>query len=142
MTTTMTHAELGKLSNLPRGREMIVSKKISFDAAHYLPNYAGKCSQMHGHHWVVELGVKGFVGEDGMVIDFTTLKNFLSQIKANLDHYLLNDTIPNPTAENVALYIKVKYYQQDWGFKEVQLAFIKVWETEDSCCTLEVPSKI
>ncbi len=28
--------------------------KFSFDAAHYLPNYIGKCRDMHGHTWAVD----------------------------------------------------------------------------------------
>ena len=56
---------------------MIVSKRVSFDAAHFLPGYVGKCSQMHGHHWIVELAVAGEVNlETGMVIDFIELSRF------------------------------------------------------------------
>ena len=112
---------------------MIVAKSIEFDAAHFLPNYPGKCVNMHGHRFLIELGVSGQVDEvTGMVIDFTVLKMFLVQIKENLDHHLLNDVIPNPTAENICRYVKYKYYEQDWGFGDVKLDFIRVWETEDS----------
>lgn len=118
---------------------MIVSKKISFDAAHYLPNYKGKCKNMHGHHWVVELAVEGKVEEDGMVIDFTLLKSFLSRIEASLDHKLINDTIPNPTAENICLYIEKR--SEEWREEVLgdscKLAWIKVWETEDSYAMVE-----
>jgi len=117
--------------------EITVSKKVSFDAAHYLPGYDGKCANLHGHHWVVELGVKGSLDEQtGMVVDFTVLKFFLSQIQANLDHHLLNDVLPNPTAENLVFYIKSKFYEQLWGLEGVKLDFIRVWETEDSMAEL------
>ena len=119
--------------------EITVSKKVSFDAAHYLPGYDGKCANLHGHHWVVELGVKGSLDEQtGMVVDFTVLKFFLSQIQANLDHHLLNDVLPNPTAENLVFYIKSKFYEQLWGLEGVKLDFIRVWETEDSMAELKV----
>ncbi len=52
----------------------------SFDAAHFLKGYEGKCSNIHGHRWKVIVEVKG---EDlkqegpkrGMVVDFSDLKD-------------------------------------------------------------------
>lgn len=136
-------------------KEMTVVKRISFDAAHYLPDYPGKCKNMHGHHWVVELGVKGPVGKDGIVVDFAKLKDFLHGIEAAFDHSLVNDIIDNPTAENISLHIKNEFmswlvtsglceYDKDrdgdfktWRLsKGVGLDFIKVWETEDSYAEL------
>jgi len=55
-------------------------KKFSFDAAHLLPNYSGKCGRLHGHHWVVEVGVSGEIGENGMVVDLVVLKQALQPI--------------------------------------------------------------
>jgi len=112
------------------GEEMIVVKRMEFDAAHFLPGYPGKCADMHGHRFVVELGVKGRVGEDGMVIDFAELKKFLDVEKNTFDHRVLNDIIPNPTAENICLYLKKDFNIFDWG--NVKLEFIQVWETGDS----------
>lgn len=113
---------------------MIVSKKTSFDAAHYLPLYEGKCNQMHGHHWVIELAVLGEVDLiTGMVMDFQVLKDFLDIIKTDFDHALLNEFITNPTAENIASYVK-----HMWESKKpvCELAWVKVWETEDSYALL------
>ena len=124
----------------PTRGEMVVSKKISFDAAHFLPNYEGRCRNMHGHTWVVELGVKGKVKEDGMVIDFILLKEFLEGwVREVFDHKLVNEVIKNPTAENIALYISkiwVKWVEAK-RLQDVSLAFIKVWETEDSMVMVE-----
>lgn len=118
--------------------EMTVVKRISFDAAHYLPGYEGKCAQMHGHHWVVELGVKGPINEEtGIVVDFVHLSDFLKEyVVDKFDHTLLNDIIPNPTAENLARYILMYTIRLEvkTGCK---LAFIKCWETEDSYALLE-----
>ncbi len=76
--------------------EMTVVKRVSFDAAHYLPDYPGKCKNMHGHHWVVELGIKGAIDEEtGMVVDFTLLNTLLrDKIVERFDHRLVNDIIP------------------------------------------------
>ena len=114
---------------------MIVTKKISFDAAHFLPDYPGKCANTHGHRWTVELGVKGKVDpETGMVIDFTELGKFLKEkVKDRFDHTLINDLIENPTAENIAGRIKLSW--DVWSEENclpVSLSFIRVWETPDS----------
>ena len=118
---------------------MIVTKRISFDAAHYLPGYEGKCAQMHGHGWVVELGVEGEVKASGVVIDFSLLNKFLTRVKVTFDQKCVNDTIENPTAENICLWIKGKLLQ--WredghinflNLNRLGLAFVRVWETPDS----------
>lgn len=127
--------------------EMTVVKRVSFDAAHYLPDYEGKCSQMHGHHWVVELGVRGKVQENGMVIDFALLKKFLDEVEEEFDHTCLNDTPPfkevSPTAENICLFIKDWFLDWWWATDlrkrkdiEIKLDFIRVWETGDSYAEL------
>ena len=111
--------------------EMTVVKRIEFDAAHYLPGYKGKCANLHGHHWAIELGVKGKVdSETGMVIDFIKLKDFLKIIEDRFDHSLVNDVISNPTAENIALYVEKEWERASIG--GVKLDFIKVRETGDS----------
>lgn len=111
-----------------------VVKKVSFDAAHHLPHYEGKCKNMHGHHWVVELGVEGEVNRaTGMVIDFSELSQFLKVVVVDtFDHKVVNDTIRNPTAENIAEFILDQYLGWRKFTKKLDLAFIRVWETEDS----------
>ena len=113
-----------------------VSKKISFDAAHFLPDYDGKCKNLHGHHWSVELAVKGNIDlKTGMVLDFSILKDFLNIIKDIYDHKLLNDIIKNPTAEYVICDVFERWIRWIKGqrFPDINLAWIRVWETEDSC---------
>lgn len=113
----------------------IVVKKSSFDAAHFLPNYPGKCANMHGHHWVVELGVEGNIDpETHMVIDFSELNKFLKEkIVARLDHRTVNDIIANPTAEFIAHWIKLAWdIWSEQNCLAVDLVFVRVWETEDS----------
>ena len=121
--------------------EATVVKRVSFDAAHFLPYYVGKCHNMHGHHWVVELGIKGEMAlETGMVVDFTLLKDFLKTHVERFDHTNLNDFFPNPTAERLAEYIGKMFdvaIKEGYFGKYVRLAFIRVWETEDSNAELQ-----
>jgi 6-pyruvoyltetrahydropterin/6-carboxytetrahydropterin synthase len=87
---------------------MIIKYSFYIDAAHFLPNYVGKCKQMHGHTYTLEVSVEGIINPDtGMVMDFHQLK-YIVQSKAVdvLDHRCLNDIIENPTAENVLLWVK------------------------------------
>ena len=117
-----------------------VVKRVSFEAAHFLPNYDGPCRNTHGHHFVVEIGVSGEVDkETGMVIDFKHLKQALEPIIDKFDHHLLNDTIPNPTAENIASYIfdllqggLAADWSPDSQDYSIVVEFVRVWETEDS----------
>ena len=53
--------------------------KAAFDSAHFLSGYNGKCANIHGHRWTVEVEIKGDglqqTGEKkGMLIDFGDLK--------------------------------------------------------------------
>jgi len=115
---------------------MIVAKRVSFDAAHYLPNYKGKCRNMHGHRWVVEVGFEGKSDAvTGMVVDFTWIKKVLgTEVTRKFDHTNLNDFFKNPTAENVARHIFDKI-TTEWiqGPSEpIMTKFVRVWESEDS----------
>jgi 6-pyruvoyltetrahydropterin/6-carboxytetrahydropterin synthase len=61
--------------------------KHHFEAAHRLSNYPGKCKNLHGHRWEVEVELDGIIGmENGMVVDFGDIKNV---IDVNLDHRTL-----------------------------------------------------
>ena len=86
---------------------MILRLETHFDAAHYLPNYNGKCANLHGHTYRVIIEIDGQVKENGMVEDFTTLKTYIQKtILDVLDHTLLNELFDNPTCENIAKWIK------------------------------------
>jgi len=115
---------------------MLISKKFSFDAAHFLPNYDGKCRNVHGHRWVIEIACLGTIDvKSGMVIDFTELKKFCSDIKEKYDHTSLNEFFDNPTAENIALATFSSFHS--WcRDKGVRIEYVRVWEAEDSMVEL------
>ena len=126
---------------------MEVVKRFSFDAAHFLPGYEGKCVNMHGHHWVVDIGVRGPVDKDsGMILDFTLLKKLADPVIDEMDHSIVNNIIKNPTAENICIYIldrlieRIANHDVSMGdsSKTPYLSFIRVWETEDSYAELRL----
>lgn len=77
--------------------------KEEISSAHYLTEpYEGKCNNIHGHNWKVKIYCKSErLNECGMVVDFKEIKEIIKL----LDHRLLNELIPQPTAENIAHYL-------------------------------------
>ena len=105
-----------------------------FSAAHFLRGYNGKCENLHGHGYVVQICVHGSkLNESGYVTDFTALKARLNEVLSTLDHSCLNENAAfkeqNPTAENIAKYI----YDQMVSDIEApaNLHSVKVWETPE-----------
>ena len=48
----------------------------TFAAAHSLRNYYGKCENLHGHNYRVQVGMEGpELDETGLLYDFAKLKN-------------------------------------------------------------------
>ena len=82
-----------------------VKKRFEISAAHRLDlSYESKCSNVHGHNWIITVECKAKeLNKDGMVTDFTHIKEL---VKGRLDHSMINDVIDmNPTAENIAKWI-------------------------------------
>lgn len=107
---------------------MQLCKEFTFDSAHFLANYNGKCERMHGHTYRLRVFVKGPVREDGLVMDFAEIKEIVQKkILDRIDHTSLNDLLDQPSAENICIWI--------WGqLKPVMplLCKIQLWETPTS----------
>jgi 6-pyruvoyltetrahydropterin/6-carboxytetrahydropterin synthase len=120
----------------PRPRTLAavqIRKLFHFEAAHVLPHHPGKCRRLHGHSYRLEVAVDGPVREDGpargMVLDFDELATIVRPaILDRLDHASLNDLMPNPTAEHIALWIWNELAPRLAGLSEVV-----VWETRTAC---------
>jgi len=110
-----------------------------FSAAHRLLSTGGKCAELHGHNWKVEVQVCAEeLDESGMAIDFHDLKARTREIVEELDHRYLND-LPafqrrNPTAENIARYI-YEGLAQRLGQGRVEMDQVRVWESETTAAT-------
>lgn len=104
-----------------------------FDAAHYLPNYQGKCENLHGHRFkiVARLEAAG-LDETGLAYDFVQLKQHLRETLACFDHTCLNDVSPfdkiSPSSENIAVTI-YDSLQARFSDTAVKLASVEVWES-------------
>jgi len=105
---------------------MRITKEFTFDAAHNLTEYEGKCESLHGHTYKLHVTLECPVAANGLAFDFVTLKKEVEEKVLNkLDHVYLNELIPQSTAENIAIWIWNK-------LQHLPLHEIKVWETPTS----------
>lgn len=120
-------------------KRVLVSKEFTFDAAHHLHCYEGKCKNLHGHTYKVVFGISGFVDEIGLVIDFGDIKEIWKQeIEIYLDHRYLNETLPkmNTTAENIVVWIyesmMESLHKRSETYNDSRLEFVRLYETPTS----------
>ena len=125
----------------------------SFDSAHFLAGYDGKCGNLHGHRWRVLLTVQSeTLREDrqqkGMCVGFAGLKKDLRTELDALDHVLIIEQgslrestmkalqeekfqvveMPfRPTAENFA-----RYFYELFTLKGYPVAKVEVYETPNN----------
>jgi 6-pyruvoyltetrahydropterin/6-carboxytetrahydropterin synthase len=111
----------------------------SFSAAHLLAEIGGKCEDLHGHNFKVEVTVSAEeLNSNGLLIDFRFLKKVLGEILEEIDHKYLNTLTSfagkNPSAENVAKYVceKMETQVKKAG---VNMVRVKIWESENAAIT-------
>lgn len=111
-----------------------VKVRAHFDAAHFLRGYGGRCEELHGHRFEVEIGLKvGGLNEIGISYDFRELKEKLAKVLTRFDHICLNE-LPefreeNPSSENIARLI---YKELKPRLEGVELSYVEVWESPQS----------
>lgn len=110
-----------------------------FNAAHQLREYKGKCENIHGHNWRVEVEVIAEnLNEIGIAIDFKELKEITETVVSELDHTFINQITPfteiNPSSENIARWIYM-CLRDKLTDKTVKLHSVTVWESEDASAT-------
>jgi 6-pyruvoyltetrahydropterin/6-carboxytetrahydropterin synthase len=136
----------------------ILTAEHSFDSAHFLSHYEGKCSNIHGHRWrvVVEIQSETLIQEgnfEGMVMDFSDIKKDIKALVDELDHALIiqKDSLRDvtkqclledgfkiievdfrPTAEHLAAY----FYQQMEN-KGYDMKRVTVYETPNNSAIYE-----
>lgn len=109
-----------------------------FSAAHRLTGSGGKCEELHGHNYKVEVIVEGDELKEGILLDFRELKSALKEVLTKIDHRYLNDIDffreNSSSSEHIALYIfrNLKGLLQGRG---VELREVRVWESDNSCAS-------
>ncbi|HTM48803.1 MAG TPA: 6-carboxytetrahydropterin synthase QueD [Bryobacteraceae bacterium] len=115
-----------------------VSVEETFAAGHALRGYRGKCENVHGHNYRVQLTLEGpELNAIGLLVDFVEVKRLIHGVVDRLDHQFINDLPPfdvvNPSAENLA-----KYFYDEISLKlgkAVRLGQVKIWETDITSAT-------
>ncbi len=119
-------------------KRVLVSKEFTFDAAHHLHCYEGKCKNLHGHTYRVVFGISGFTDARGLTIDFGEIKSIWKEkIELYLDHRYLNQTLPlmNTTAENIVVWIYERMEEalkQSHSYQDARVEFVRLFETPTS----------
>lgn len=122
-------------------KRVLISKEFTFDAAHHLHAYEGKCKNLHGHTYKVIFGISGFLDERGLMMDFADLKEiWKKEIEIFLDHRYLNETLPpmNTTAENMVVWIYEKMKEslqkddRQQQYLGSRVEFVRLYETPTS----------
>lgn len=112
--------------------KITVTKRFEFAYAHHLPEYNGKCANLHGHTGILEVEVgQALIPSlyEGMVIDFGDLKRIVEEeVIKYFDHAYLNELISRPTAENMVSWV-VEKLETVFGHS---LKRIRIYETPDS----------
>lgn len=90
------------------------SSKVTFSATHIIPTHA-KCGRLHGHDYAINAMIEGEIGPDGVIMDFISMKEFLRDVAAELDHRVL---IP---AKDPGVRISEHYVEYKVGDKELRL---------------------
>jgi 6-pyruvoyltetrahydropterin/6-carboxytetrahydropterin synthase len=108
----------------------------SFSAAHILKDIGGKCEDLHGHNFIVEVTVQGeSLNEEDLLIDFRVLKKWTNEILEQLDHKYLNETEVfkgmNPSSERIARYIHDRLADKVKTMG-LNIARVTVWESENA----------
>jgi len=91
---------------------------------------------MHGHSYRLEVAVRGQLRSRGpargMIEDFDKIERIVAErVLDALDHHNLNDSIENPTVENIVLWIWERLERDLRSLDELVL-----WETATACAVL------
>lgn len=125
-------------------RRVAIAKEFTFDAAHHLHLYEGKCKNLHGHTYRLQLTFSGYVNDIGMVIDFDDVKAIYKQaIESKLDHRYLNEVLPpmNTSAENMIVWmwqeLDAELERRNLKVQGVRLEELVLYETPTSRAILK-----
>jgi 6-pyruvoyltetrahydropterin/6-carboxytetrahydropterin synthase len=117
--------------------ELMIETK--FSGAHQLRGYKGKCENLHGHNWKVQVHVSAEILNDiDVAIDFHDLKRYTEEVVEQLDHGFLNEVFPfteiNPSSENIAKWI-FDSLKKKIGNDNVEVSAVTVWESDTASAT-------
>ncbi|MFG0261278.1 MAG: 6-pyruvoyl tetrahydropterin synthase family protein [Novipirellula sp. JB048] len=137
-----------------------IMRRFTFCAGHRLVGHEGKCQNLHGHNYVVEVYVTGQTQDEvGRILDFKLLKercngwlnehwdhafilwdqdeNGLAAIRASEPHRIY-ELRANPTAENMAIHFLHEICPQILEGTGASAFKVRLWESEETCAEVEL----
>ena len=134
-----------------------IYKEVQIDASHRLLHYQGKCANLHGHRWKVEVWVEGEPdAKTNILLDYNLIKQAVAkydhQIILNQDDPMVSAIMPfqhvittpgDPTSELLALIIRNDLYEicKTQGINAA-IPRIRVWESPNSYAELKTPETL
>jgi 6-pyruvoyltetrahydropterin/6-carboxytetrahydropterin synthase len=128
-----------------------IYKEVHIDTSHRLLHYIGKCANLHGHRWKIEVWIEGEPDPATQIlIDYNLIKQVIEkydhQIILNCDDpmvpriqefHAVITTPGDPTSELMAAIIRDDLYKvcRDLGIT-VTIPKIRVWESPTACAEL------
>jgi 6-pyruvoyltetrahydropterin/6-carboxytetrahydropterin synthase len=104
--------------------------KMEISASHQLlgGEYKGKCMNLHGHNYKVEIWASAKkLNKQGMIINFDVIKATINKLDHTHLNTVMNDDLP--TAEHMAKWI----YGQLMKLTNNTISYrIRVWETDSA----------
>jgi 6-pyruvoyltetrahydropterin/6-carboxytetrahydropterin synthase len=116
----------------------------NFSSAHQLRGYKGKCENLHGHNYKIEIYARGReLNNIGLLVDFVELKEAADEIVQYLDHKNINELHPfdeelNPSAENLARFILERVASRIRKDDRVKVYKVRCFETPTSVATYQI----
>jgi 6-pyruvoyltetrahydropterin/6-carboxytetrahydropterin synthase len=113
-----------------------VTIRKTFAAAHQLRDIGGKCEELHGHNFTVEVAAGAEnLNNEGLLLDFRLLKRWTNEILEELDHKYLNE-LPffkglNPSSEVIARFLFERLTEKGKA-ANTPITRVTVWESEDA----------
>jgi 6-pyruvoyltetrahydropterin/6-carboxytetrahydropterin synthase len=113
-----------------------VTIRKTFAAAHQLRDIGGKCEELHGHNFTVEVSAGAdALNKEGLLLDFRLLKRWTNEILEELDHKYLNE-LPffkdiNPSSEIIARFMYDRLTEKAKS-SNAPITRVTVWESEDA----------
>ena len=125
---------------MPGQFEVMIER--NFSSAHQLRGYKGKCENLHGHNYRIEIYARGRELDNiGLLVDFVELKAAADEVVQYLDHRNINELDPfvklQPSAENLAKYI-LERVAAKVSDDRVQIYKVRCFETPTSVATYEL----
>ena len=128
---------------MPGQFEVMIER--NFSSAHQLRGYKGKCENLHGHNYRIEIYARGRELDNiGLLVDFVELKAAADEVVQYLDHRNINELPPFHRVATIRRKSREVFLERvgsKVGDERVQIYKVRCFETPTSVATYQVDSR-